>query len=647
MKKLSQAEGSSADIVTENIEEMKKIFPDVFSENGINFEALRQLLADAKVLDEGEEKYGLNWHGKKKARQIALTPSTGTLRPCPDESLEWDKTQNLFIEGDNLEVLKLLQKSYAGGIKMIYIDPPYNTEHDFIYPDKFSEGLETYLRYTGQKGDSGWNVSEGGREKTGRRHTNWLSMIYPRLKLAKNLLTHDGVIFVSINDKEVSNLQLVMNEIYGEENYLATLVWDKNHSAQAGIFKAYHEYILVYCKNIDFIATPKSSNSELFEAGAMKRESSRHPMTEFTFPAGVRFEAPDGTEFTGSWGGTEKVELLSGKMICKDGKTAQEVTLRAAYTQKNQMQQFFYGDREALIDSRGQKITDFYFTASGKIKIVKERGVETPQTTLKSYGNQGAISTELAGLFGLDETPLDNPKSWRMIRDFMNWFTGPEDTILDFFAGSCTTAQAALEKNAEDDGNRKYIMVQLPEKAGENTIAYKSGYKNIAEIGKERIRRTVKKIKKENQDFDGDLGFKVFKLDISNIRAWNPDAADLEKTLLENTEHLIPGRSDEDVLYELLLKRGVDLVVPIESKKIAGKSVYSIGHGVLFACLATTIKRDEVEEISSGIVSWFEKLKPATETHVFFRDSAFADDVTKTNLSAILGQHGITHVRSL
>ena len=646
MKKVELEDGQSADVVSENISEMKELFPDAFSEGGVNFDTLRQLLGDDSVLDEGEEKYGLNWHGKKKARQIALTPSTGTLLPCPDESVDWETTKNLFIEGDNLEVLKLLQKSYANNVKMIYIDPPYNTGREFIYPDNFQENLETYLHYTGQVNDDGKKLSTAV-ETTGRRHTNWLNMMSSRLKLSRSLLAEEGVIFVSINDKEVAQLRAMMNEIYGEENFLASLIWDKNHSAQAGVFKAYHEYILVYAKNIDFIDTPKSENAELFEAGAMKRESKRHPVSEFTFPAGVRFMAADDFELSGSWGGSEKVELISGEMRCNGQRTVAEVTLKAAWTQKNQMEQYFYGDKDSLIDSRGQRIAEFYFSGSGKIKIVKERGVETPQTTLKDYGTQGAISTELADLFSLDESPLDNPKSWRMIRDFISWFTEDGDVILDFFAGSCTTAQAVLEKNLSDNGGRRYIMVQLPEIVADGTTAGDAGFETIAELGAKRIVLAAEKIKNENPDAKIDFGFKKFKLSSSSIRAWNPDRTDLEESLLSHEEHLVEGRTEQDVLYELLLKRGVDLSAPIESREVAGKNIYSIGYGVLFACLDESIAKEQVEDIAQGIVAWYGELAPSSDTHVFFRDSAFRDDVSKTNMAAILEQNGITHVRSL
>lgn len=646
MKTVELEEGQSTDIVSENIERLKDIFPDAFTEGGVNFDTLRQLLGDAKVLDEGEEKYGLNWHGKKKARQIALTPSTGTLLPCPDESVDWDTTKNLFIEGDNLEVLKLLRKSYSNKVKMIYIDPPYNTGREFIYPDNFQENLDTYLRYTGQVDDLG-RKSSSETETTGRRHTNWLNMMSSRLNLSRSLLVDEGVIFVSINDKEVAQLRSMMNEIFGEENFLASLIWDKNHSAQAGIFKAYHEYILVYAKNIDFIDTPKSENAELFEAGAMKRESRRHPVSEFTFPAGVRFMAKDDFELSGKWGGTERVELVSGEMKSLNQHTTCEVTLKAAWTQKNQMEQYFYGDRDSLIDSRGQKVVEFYFTGSGKIKIVKERGVETPQTTLKNYGTQGAISTELAELFSLDESPLDNPKSWRMIKDFISWFTEDGDIVLDFFAGSCTTAQSVLEKNSDDNGGRRFIMVQLPEKVSEGTTAHSAGFNTISELGAKRIILVADKIRSEDPDTKLDFGFKTFKLSNSNIQAWNPDRTDLEESLLYHEEHLIEGRTEQDVLYELLLKRGVDLSVPIETREVEGKNIYSIGYGVIFACLDESITSEQIEGIAQSIIDWHTELAPSSDTHVFFRDSAFRDDVSKTNMAAILEQNGITHVRSL
>ena len=337
---LASADTTSANMVEGNLAQLKALFPEAFKEGGIDFEVLKQLLGGQ--VDEREEKYGLNWHGKRRARQIALTPSTGTLRPCPAESVDWDTTQNLMIEGDNLEVLKLLQKSYAGKVKMIYIDPPYNTGKDFVYPDNFADNIKNYLELTGQTDGEGRKLSSNS-ESSGRFHTDWLNMMYPRLKLARNLLDKDGVVFVSINDKEQHSLKQLMTDIFGEENFLAQLVWDKNHSAQAGVFKVYHEYVLVFAKTAELIHAPSSPDSEDFEAGAMKRESARHPSQEFTFPKGTRFDAPNGYELKESWGDAEKVVLVSGSMRSENGRLAEDVVLRAAFTQAHQMHQFFYG----------------------------------------------------------------------------------------------------------------------------------------------------------------------------------------------------------------------------------------------------------------------------------------------------------------
>jgi adenine-specific DNA-methyltransferase len=640
---MQELSGTSKDIVSENIEKLKELFPEVFSEGKIDFKKLEEELGNFTCNEP--ERYNFTWAGKSEAKKIAQTPSTGTLRPCKEESKNWDITQNLYIEGDNLEVLKLLQKSYYKQVKMIYIDPPYNTGKDFVYKDNFHDNIKNYLEITGQVDGDGNKLSTNS-DTNGRYHSDWLSMMYPRLKLARNLLKDDGVIFISIHDKEMHNLRKLLDEIFGGDNFLATLIWDKNHSAQAGIFKAYHEYIYVYAKNIEKIETPKSLNNEIFEAGAMKKESARHPMSEFKFPAGVRFDAKDGTEFIDSWGEGEKVELIEGRMICENGLTKYPVTLRAAYTQKNQMEQYFYGDRESLIDSRGQKVVEFFFNSSGKIKIVKERGVETPQTTLKSYGSQGAISTALANLFNLEGTPIDNPKSPLMLQDFVGWFTNMnEDIILDFFSGSATTAHAVMQLNAEDKGNCKFIMVQLPEITDETSEAYKAGYKNICEIGKERIRRAGEKIITENSDKDLsnlDIGFKVLKLDSSNIKAWDSNFENVRASLLDAVENIKEDRSSEDLLYEILLKYGLDLTLPIEEKVIDGKKVFVIGYGALVACLDDDITIPTVEAIA--------KLKDHYQSEIMrvvFKDASFKDAVVKTNAYQILKQFGIDEVVSV
>ncbi|WP_265706394.1 site-specific DNA-methyltransferase [Verminephrobacter aporrectodeae] len=496
----------SMNISNSRIHIMEKLFPGCITEiadahgnisKAIDFDLFRQEFNSALV--EGQqERYQISWPGKQQALLTANAPIVQTLRPQRSESVDFDSTKNIYIEGDNLDALKLLQETYLGKIGLIYIDPPYNTGKDFVYRDDFSEKSRKYLIKSSQRDDEGQRYVSNP-ESNGRFHSDWLSMMYSRIKLSRSLLDDHGVLFVSINDKEIHNLRKVIDEIYGASNFVACLIWDKNHSAQAGIFKAYHEYILVYAKDIEYVETPSSENADLFEAGAMKRESSRHPMTEFTFPSGVRFNAPHGTELKNSWGEIEKVELVDGSMVCEYGKTKDSVTLRAAFTQKNQMQQYFYGDKSSLMDSRGQKIVEFYFTSSGKIKIVKSRGVETPRTTLKDYGTQGSISTELASLFGIDQSPIDNPKPVAMIKDFIRWFTEPTDIVLDFFSGSATTAQSVLELNADSNSSRRFIMVQLPEVCDTGSPAERSGYSTIAELGKERIRKAgIKIIKKQS-----------------------------------------------------------------------------------------------------------------------------------------------------
>lgn len=648
MQKMTPIDGQSMNVVDENIAVLKKAFPEAFTEDGIDFEVLRQLLGDEVA--EGEEKYGLNWFGKKKARQIALTPSMGTLRPCPEESVDWDTTQNLFIEGDNLEVLKLLQKSYSGQVKLIYIDPPYNTGGEFIYPDKFKDNLETYLQYTGQKSGDGLKASSN-TENSGRYHTNWLNMMYPRLKAARQLLSDEGIILISIDDNEFCRLKGLCESIFGEENYISTLIWNKQHSQQQGIFKRYHEYILVVAKRSEVI-DGISGGQGIIEAGAIKKISRANPASEFTFPAGVKFEARDGVELFGEYGKSEKMTVMCGKLTCKNGYTVEPVTISAGWTQKRQMEKWFAG--EETIDTRGQKVIEFFFNSAGKLKCRKQRDKITPPTLLPKYGMVSESTAFLARLMEAEVFPT--PKPVDMIADFINWFTDENDIVMDFFAGSATTAHATMKQNSLDGKNRRFILVQLPEPLDINSAEQKESAvycdnigrpRTIAELSKERIRRSAEAIKSEYSESEFDLGFKVFKLDSSNIVAWNPDKSDLENTLMAHSEHLVPGRSEQDLLYELLLKRGVELTAPIEEKEIAGKKVYSIGFGVLFACLDKKIQRDQIEELAHGIIDWHKELDPISDTQVVFRDSAFENDVTKANMTAILEQNGIKHVRSL
>lgn len=631
MDALKKEDGESLSIVDENIEALKAILPDAFTEDGIDFEVLRQLLGDEVA--EGEEKYGLTWHGKKKARQIALTPSTGTLRPCPEKSKDWENTQNLFIEGDNLEVLKLLQKSYAGKVNLIYLDPPYNTGGEFIYPDRYQDNLDTYLKYTGQKTDEGFKTTSN-TESSGRFHTNWLNMILPRLKLARTLLRDDGVIFISVDDTEVANLRKCCDEVFGDENFIANIIWQKKfaRSNDAAYFSTMHDHILCYAKNSKRnSATGKSWELKLQPRGDEVPDGYTNPDNDPRGPwTSVVLSAKSGTDKL-------KYEIVtpSGrKCLPPDGR--------------------FWGVSQKRFD---ELVADnrIWFGKNGdgipRIKTFLSEvqdGLRPNTIWLHSeVGHNQEGRQELKKLFH-DRAFFDSPKPVRLLRTIIELcHVDGEFIAMDFFAGSSTTAHAVMEANSEDGMNRRFVMVQLPEPCDEKSDAFKAGFRTISDIGQERIRLAAAKIKGENPSFKGDLGFKVFKLDSSNIRAWNPDASDLEQTLLDHTEHLVEGRSEQDVLYELLLKRGVDLAVPIEEKEIAGKTVFSIGYGVLFACLDETIDKAEIEALGQGITDWHKELVPAADTQVVFRDSAFADDIAKTNMTAILEQNGIAHVRSL
>ena len=650
IKQVELEDGASANILQENVEHLKKIFPEAFTENGVDFEVLRQLLGDTKVLDEGQEKYGLNWHGKKKARQMALTPSRGTLLPCPEESVDWETTQNLFIEGDNLEVLKLLQKSYANKVKMIYIDPPYNTGKEFIYPDKFQDNLNTYLKYTGQVDPDGMKFSSD-TETNGRKHTKWLNMMYPRLKLARNLLRQDGVIFISIDDNEQANLKKLCDEIFGEENFLGCAGRITKKSNNKGDFWAPNfDYLLTYGRSIqstkkffggvnynayDLTEEDGPRKGEKYQLVRMYMSSlqNRNPEQRFfiTCPDGSKVIPPGSTLpperpklGDGIWRWTRsKMKKEADKIVIKEVKSSNLIKEDGTPTKWNVYTKTY--------------LSDVIANASAK-----------PNSLVEEHINQIG-SHEINNL----DIPFDFSKPSSLIQYLVEISGSDEDAIiLDFFAGSGTTAQAVMNSNVKDNGNRKYILVQLPETIDEKLDAYSKGYKNIAEIGEERIRRSAKKIKDENPDYEGDLGFKVFKLSSSNIKIWNPNRNDLERSLLDYMEHLVEGRSEQDILYELLLKRGVDLTTPIETREIAGKNVYSIGYGKIITCLDDSIAGDDVRSLAVGIVEWQKELKDnldikILESHVFFKDSAFDDDVVKTNIAATLYQNGIGHVRSL
>lgn len=645
---LTEVSATSPDFVLANLDEMKGLFPEAFTEGEVDFDVLKQLLGGAVV--ETEERYGLTWHGKRQARQLALTPSNGTVRPSPEESVDWDNTRNLMIEGDNLEVMKLLQKSYARKVKFIYIDPPYNTGKDYVYRDTFQDTIKNYLEITDQADGSGRKLSSNP-ETSGRFHTDWLNMMYPRLKLARTLLRDDGVIMISIDDGEINTLKSIATEIFGEENFLSILIWNKQHSQQQGLFKRYHEYVLVYAKNAETLSNIEGGEGEI-DAGAIKKISKGNPASDFTFPPGVRFDAPDGFALSGTYGDSEQVTVVAGRLLCADGKTAEEVTLRAGWTQKNQMESFFSG--KETVDSKGQKVLEFYFSSTGKPKCRKARSKITPSSLLPEYGMVSEQTAYLKQLMGAEV--FSNPKPVKMLSEFLSWFSSGEDLVLDFFAGSGTLAEAVYERNAADDTQRRFILVQLPEpldplkaeqKAASDFCDKLGKPRNIAELTKERLRRAGAKTRNENPEFEGDQGFRVFKMASSNIRMWIPDPEDLSKSITDSIEHVKESRSEADVRFELLIRLGLDLSAPMEEVHIPGATVYSIDRGKLLVCLTPEIPSASVESLAASLVELHQRQTPEVETTLVFRDSAFADDVAKTNLTAILHQHGFDNVRSL
>lgn len=654
MKKFTSedVESKSADIVAGNIEQLKALFPSAFTEGKVDFEVLKQLLGGA--VEEREEKYGLNWHGKRRARQLALTPSIGSLRPCPAESVDWDTTKNLMIEGDNLEVLKLLQKSYAGKVKLIYIDPPYNTGKDFVYPDNFQDNIKNYLELTGQV-EGGKKISSN-TESSGRFHTDWLNMMYPRLKLARNLLGEDGIIAVSINDGEVGNLRHALNEVFGAEQFQAQVVVQSNKRGQTYKQIAQtHEFLVIYSK------------SEDMELNELEKATDALPFTDSSGP----FDLWELRNRNPKFGRFNRPNLFFPIYILPDSID------ECGYSKVSLVPVDKAPVKALPLNSEGEegcwrwgtdKIKGCDLNASSPVLVARKRRdgewnvyekSRKSTTKVKSIWSDNDFINEQGtielGRLGMGDV-FDHPKPVALLQRCIFMATGLDDVVMDFFAGSGTTGHAVMAQNATDGGNRRYILVQLPEPLDPEDKDQKTAAdfcdklkkpRNIAELTKERLRRAGKKIKDENPMFAGDLGFRVFKLDSSNIRAWEPVRENLPQAVQESIEHLKTDRTEQDILFELLLKLGLDLTVPIEKKTIAGKTVHSIGAGTLLVCLAPNIAREEVEVLAQGIVVWHKEVAPSGETQVVFRDNAFADDVAKTNLAAILHQNGLENVRSL
>ena len=609
----------SLDIVSDNISKLKELFPEVLTEGKIDFKVLQDILGNE--IEEEEEFYRFTWAGKSQSRREAHKPSTGTLRPCKVESVDWDTTQNLYIEGDNLEVLKLLQKSYSNKVKMIYIDPPYNTGKDFVYKDNYKDNLKNYQKVTGQVDEEGHKLSTN-TESDGRYHSNWLNMIYPRLRLSRNLLNEDGVIFMSIDDNEVDNLRKVCDEIFGEENYVTTFCWQKGKEGgnDSSSMRSHYESILLYCKN------SKSKNIINLD----EKDTSRHISTEpeKNLVEGIVEVENNGELFqlinlSKQKDYSVKIPLVTGEII-EYPSYAPQTTI----------------DRWIKIGK--------VFVGSKKVPYIKSflkeelQGQKPSNILTQEIGTTKAGSIEIRDYFGNREI-FSYPKPSKLIKRLLEIGMNGDGLFCDFFSGSSSSGDALFQINSSDNGTRKFIQVQLPELTDVKSESYKSGFKTIAEIGKERIRRAGLKIRKENPLISEnlDLGFKVFKLDSSNIKGWDGLPDNLEKSLFDSQDNIKSDRKEEDVLFEILLKYGLDLTLPIEEKIIEGKKVFNVGFGALFICLGNEL----TSKVAEGIGQWKETLKPET-CRVIFKDGGFTD-VEKTNSVQTLKRFGIQEIKSI
>jgi adenine-specific DNA-methyltransferase len=630
----------TTDVVDENIKRIGEMFPncltETLDENGrpqtaIDFDQLRQELSK-DIVEGPEERYQFTWPDKRNAIRLANAPTTDTLRPRRKDSVDFDNTKNLYIEGDNLEVLKLLRQNYLGKVKMIYIDPPYNTGNDFVYNDNFDQDKQEYVHNSGQYDEQG-NQLVTNTESNGRFHTDWLNMIYPRLKVAKDLLSEDGVIFISIDDNEVENLRKVCDEIFGSINFASPFIWSLPRGINAGLIARAHEYILCYTKNIFAVGrfNRLSDDVEYSIERCNKKIDSRHPESTIDFPSGIRYEGPDKT-LEGEIEGSETIRII-GREVFKNGSLVEPVTLSAGWTMKNMILDWLAG-RE-VYDTKGQKIVEFFFKDNGKLYSKKELNTYSIKSILKDIADTQKARIEIEELFG-NQDIFSYPKTVDLPKLFSKLSTNKDSVILDFFSGSATTAHAVMQLNAEDGGNRKFIMVQLPEPTDEKSEAYKAGYKNICEIGKERIRRAGKKIKEEHPETkDLDTGFRVLKLDSSNMQDvfYTPEEF-TEHDLFEN--NIKGDRTEEDLLFQVMIELGIELSAKIEKQSIAGKTVWNVSDGYLMACFDEGVNESTIKEIA--------KKKPF---YFVMRDSSMQTDNVADNFEQIWSEYSNETVRRI
>lgn len=639
MSEIQKQELTSMNITEEQLRKLKELFPEAFTEGlKVDWDKLRLTLGQS--IDVGKERYGMNWPGKADCFKTIQQPSIATLIPARDESVDFDTTENLFIEGDNLEVLKLLQKSYLGKIKFMYFDPPYNTGKDFVYPDNYSESLDTYLEYTGQVDADGKKFGTN-TDTDGRYHSKWMNMMYPRLFLAKNLLSEDGAIFISIDDNEIHNLRALCNEIFGEENFVSQAGWQKVYSPknQAKLLSNDYEYVLIYSKN-----------HTSFKVGLLPR----------TEEMDKRYSNPD-NDPRGPWKSGDLVaagERKGGYYIVKNPHNGKEYNVPSgkhwAYSEETMKQllsenRIFFGKNNDSFPSSKQFLSE-----------VKQGRVPSSLLSYKEYGHTDEAKKDFIKLFG-DEgrTIFETLKPVRLIKKLsLIANLGKDDIVLDIFAGSGTTAQAVYELNNEDGGNRKFICVQLPEQNDEKSEAYKAGYKLVSDITKERIRKSSASIKEQiktkeiadSQTIFGsegkkeiDLGVKVLKLSKSNFKIWDStlekEPEVIQAKLFEHIQHISPEAEQEAILFELLLKSGFELTTPIEKLTLAGLTVFSIAEGQLLICLEKELTHDCIKAMA--------EMQP---TRVICLDEGFKGenaDALKTNAVQIMKSKGVVNFRTV
>lgn len=639
------ADAQSADLVTNNIAVLAACFPEALSDGRIDFDVLRQLLGDE--VDDGGERYGLNWPGKRRTRRLALTPSTGTLLPALGDSVAWDQTANIVIEGDNLEVLKLLQKSYHGQVKLIYIDPPYNTGNAMLYPNDFADGARAYLDFSEQREGGVHLVSNSKTD--GRFHSKWLSMFYPLLLLSKPLLRPDGVFVITIDENEIASVLILLEEVFGKETYdiVPVSVVHNPRGVQGTNFSATHEYAVFVARKGEKLIADRPIADDEVDWSPLRNwggESLRTDARNCFFPILVK-------------GG----EIIGFGDVSPDGFHPQSQT-----ELKGDVSYVYPIDRSGV----ERKWRYARQTVEGILPFLKAKPINGGYDIM--LGKKSALYKTIwneqrhdASIYG---TQLVNqllggpifsfPKSLHSVMDCVAAATADKDgLILDFFAGSGTTGHAVMAQNALDGGSRRFILVQLPEHLDPANADQRAAAafcdalgkpRTIATVTEERLRRAAKKVRSDHPETEADLGLRVYKLATSNLRAWEP-GEDLAADLLAAADNIVQGRTEDDLLTELLLKQGIDLIEPMLTETVAGAPVHAMGGGVLVVCLAP-VTAGNAEALADGIADWILRLKPVAATTVFFKDAGFENDVAKANVAAILEQRledQLLKVRSL